>query len=197
MTLSPSPLADHAQSPEIWLRTNVRALAVGLVMMLGLMSVGASAVWLAGRFEYGIGLRVLGILALVGGGYAAASLVYQMTLPRLARAGDELLVYLQSSRPIRVPLEIVELFFLGHGTSFVPATQEGPSKSRTVVIRLAEAATQWHDLPINTAQGQWREAYIIIRGTWCEPLTTDVLKSLNQRLAQVHRERRAAQESAS
>jgi hypothetical protein len=93
-----------------------------------------------------------------------------------------------------VPIEIVELFFAGQGMSHLPATDELPSRARTVVIRLAEAATEWHANDVKPDWGEWREGYIIIRGTWCQPLTADVLKNLNRRLREVHQERAAAAE---
>lgn len=195
MAVVPSATSpDLPTPPEIWLRTNVRALALGLLVAVGLLSAGISAILISDRFFFGLGLKVIGWLTALSCGYASLMLLYQMRLPRLAYQADELLVYLQSSRPIRVPIEVVELFFSGQGESLVPATSEGRSRSRTVVIRLAEAATQWHNLPIRTALGQWSEAYIILRGTWCEPLTPELFKQLNHRLAEIHRQRRALAE---
>lgn len=195
--MSSNPAATPAPRPdfEVWLRTNVRALLVGFVVTSGLLLSGISAILIADRFSWGIALQVLGWLTIALCSYASLMLLYQMRLPRLAYQAGELYVYLKSSQPVRVPIEIVELFFAGQGESMAPATGTGPTKSRTVVVRLAEAATDWHNLPIRTAQGEWREAYIILRGTWCEPLTPEVFKSLNRRLSEVHRERRARLET--
>ncbi len=183
---------NHQKRPEIWLRTNVRALGVGLVVVMFLLLSGVSAVLIADRYPWGIWLKITGWGAIVVCGYVSLSLLYQMRVPRLAYQDDEMLVYLRSATPVRVPIEVVELFFAGQGESMTPGSAAGSTRSRTVVIRLAEAATQWHDLPIRTALGQWQEAYIILRGTWCEPLTPEIFKRLNRRLAEVHRERRSA-----
>jgi hypothetical protein len=157
---------------------------------------GLSGMAMAQTYGLGTWMRVLGLATTIVSLLLALPIAYQMTVPRLAYQGGELLVYLQSAQPLRIPIDVVELFFLGHGTSLLPDQGEQPSKSRTVIIRLAEAATQWHDLPIQSAFGESRESYIILRGTWCEPLTVDVLKRLNRRLAEVHRETRAIQEAA-
>ncbi len=185
------------QKPETWLRTNRRALLVTLVVALLFVGAGASAVAISPRFWFGGALAVVGWLTLVGAGAFSAMLVYQMTLPSLAYHDGYLLVYLQSAQPVRVPIAIIELFFAGQGISHLPATEDIPSKSRTVVVRLAEAATDWHFREVKPVWGEWREAYIIVRGTWCEPLTPDVLKFLNRRLREVHRDRAVSPAEAS
>lgn len=182
------------RAPEVWLKTNRRALAAGLGVDLLLLLCGVSLVLLDNRWGGGGWLRLAGVGVIVACGGFAALLLYQMTLPRLAYAHGELQVYLESARPVRVPIDVVELFFLGHGNSHLPAGSERASKSRTVVVRLAEAATEWHNLPIRTPLGEWREAYILVRGTWSEPITPEVIKRLNQRLAAVHRRRRGTSE---
>lgn len=175
--------------PEIWLRTNRRALLVVLLVSLLFVMAGASAVIVSSQFWFGPALAAIGWLTIAFAGIFSAMLLFQTTLPRLAYADGHLWVYLQSARPVAVPIEIVELFFAGQGVSHLPEAADLPSKSRTVVVRLAEAATEWHDRDVKPAWGEWREGYIIIRGTWCEPLTAEVLKNLNRRLREVHRER--------
>lgn len=194
MTAPADPVAVGPSRPEIWLRTNVRALLVGLALVLFLLLSGLSAIAIAGRFQVGLWLELGGWIVVVICGFVACSLTYQLFLPRLAYHDGHLLVYLQSSEPLRVPIDVVEFFFVGQGTSYVPDTTEGPSKSRTIVVRIAEAATEWHDLPIRTAQGEWRESYILLRGTWSERITPDVVKRLNRRLVEVQRSRRQTQE---
>ena len=180
---------------EVWLRTNRRALGLFLILLLGLALAGLSGIAIAEMYGLGTWMHMLSIATIFASLLLAAMVAYQMTLPRLAYEQGNLLVYLQSAEPLQIPVEAVELFFLGHGASLVPDTHDRPSKSRTVVIRLAEAATQWHDLPIRTAFGESRESYLIVRGTWCEPLTVDLLQSLNRRLAEAHRTKRAAEEA--
>ena len=183
--------------PEIWLKTNRRALLATLlvVLLFGLAAVGALIY--APQTPYATELRVVGGLTLLICGYLGLSVAYQMSLPRLAYADGELWVYLASAEPTKVPIAIVELFFAGQGSSQLPAAEDAPSKARTVVIRLAEAARDWHFREVKPAWGEWREGYIILRGTWCEPLTPEVMKRLNRRLREVHREHdSAARETA-
>jgi hypothetical protein len=187
--MSSGGTSNAGQVPEVWLRTNVRPLLVTLIIALVFAVAGISAIAISDRFWFGLGLKIVGWITLVVSALFALMLAYQMTLPRLVYRDGELLVYLASSQPARVPIELVELFFAGQGVSTLPASTELPTKSRTVVIRLAEAATEWHFREVKPAWGEWREGYVIIRGTWCEPLTTDVLKSLNRRLREVHQAR--------
>jgi hypothetical protein len=182
--------------PEIWLKTNRRALVATLLVVLLLGAAAVAALVHAPRTPYATELRLVGGLALAICAYLSLSVAYQMTLPRLAYADEELWVYLASAEPIKVPIEIVELFFAGQGRSHLPAADDAPSKARTVVIRLSEAARDWHFRDVKPAWGEWREGYIIVRGTWCEPLTPEVMKRLNRRLREVHRERESATREA-
>lgn len=177
--------------PEIWLHANRRALTVALGLALFLLAAGGSAIALGGRIPWGIWLQGAGILTVLCSAYMAVSLLYQRTLPRLAYERGYLVVYLNGYVPQRVPIEVVELFFAGQGDSHVALAPSDQTRSRTVVVRLAEAATEWHARPTRPAWGLWREGYIIVRGTWCEPLSPEVFQQLNRRLAEVHRDRRA------
>jgi hypothetical protein len=113
--------------------------------------------------------------------------------PRLAITPRHLLVYLRGWYPWHVPLEAVECFFIGQAAS--PVQVRHPSGGRvetvTVVVRLAEKARQWHQRPIDPKQGSWKDGYITILGTWCEPLDGDVVNRMNHRLAEIKRARRA------
>ena len=121
--------------------------------------------------------------------------------PRLAYHSGQLLVYLRPGRPIQVPIDIVECFFLGQGDSFLgrsPFDSNSTSKqTSTVVVRLAEAAREWKQIEVQPALGHWCDGYIVIRGTWCEPLNGELVRQLNERLIKAHRLRRvpATQES--
>ena len=35
--------------------------------------------------------------------------------------------------------------------------------------------------------GSWEHGYIVVRGTWCEPINREVIKGLNKRLVAAHR----------
>ena len=63
-------------------------------------------------------------------------------------------------------------------------------------LRLAEAASEWKHRDMRPAFGLWCEGYITIRGAWCEPIGKELMQRLNRRLAEVHRERKAMEETA-
>lgn len=181
---------------EVWLRSNPRAVWPGLGT-LAVVALGGLSFWLLarhyawGQFQELVGLS-LPIIALG----VASSLVALARLPRLASEGDEMLVYLGQLQPLRVPLEIVEVFFKGQ-TAAQPTTgptvkisKPTPSRTSTIVVRLAEAATDWQQRTVNQRIGKWEDGYIILHGTWCEPITNELIKHLNSRLVAAHRQRR-------
>jgi hypothetical protein len=168
---------------ETWLRSNRRVLAFGLIAPAAVLAVG---VVLGLRGEAGWLRTVGGALALVGLGGVGLVARYAWQ-PRLAYADRHLLVYLESGRPYRVPIEVVEGFLLGQGPTMLPGKQYERSEATTVVIRLAESATDWADRETKPALGRWCGGYITLRGTWCEPLSVDRVQALNQRLADVTR----------
>ncbi len=181
--------------PETWLRTNARAILLLLAAptLLGLTGVGLLALaaihpvsWLVP-----VGGGALTVVALV----LAAGLWRWSRIPRLAYDDGHLLVYLQGAAPERVPIEQVEVFFRGQGSALLPGRSDQEFKTNTIVVRLAEADTSWHARTVRPSLGQWEGGYIIIRGTWCEEITVDLLRQLNSRLVAVHRERRPCGES--
>jgi hypothetical protein len=183
---------------EVWLRPNRRALLIAQVVPLSALAIGiVLAVTLWGTsFAAGLAGVVLAVLGALGW----LGLLRLLFLPRLARQDDFLLVYLRQGTPYRVPLEIVEVFFAGQGPSLMPRqvghAAEATSETSTVVVRLAESAPEWHQRSVSRSLGTWCEGYITIRGTWCEPLGRDVFQRLNQRLVEVHRERKSRQAGA-
>ncbi len=181
---------------EVWLHTNRRALAVGIALALLFVVAGVCAAILGFQAAHLVWLAVVGMVCALAGLIAAMALGYQLTVPRLAYADGALLVYLSSAAPARVPIEIVEFFFLGQGSSLTPQTADAPGRAMTVVARLALSAPQWHERPTRAAWGEWREGYIIVRGTWCEPLSPAVIQRLNRRLAEVQRSHRATEEAS-
>lgn len=178
---------------EIWLRTNRRALLMAMIPP-GLLLAGnlAVMVWsLATHQTWFItamcGLFVLVLLWLISG------LTSAMFLPRIAYQNGDLLVYLELHRATRVPIDIVEVFFLGQGPSELPKLRGREPETQNVIVRLAESATEWKHRQVRPAFGMWCEGYITIRGSWCEKITPEIMRRLNQRLAEVHRQRKAAQ----
>jgi hypothetical protein len=178
--------------PEVWLRNNRRALFVGMIvpglwLAIALLAACISLVtgqsWL---FVAAAILLSLPPLWMLGG------LAYASTIPRLAYERGELLVYLDLSQPVRLPIEIVEVFFLGQGPSELPKLAGREPETQNVIVRLAESATEWKQRDVRPGIGHWCEGYITLRGSWCEPITRDVMQQLNRRLAEVQRERKAA-----
>ena len=121
--------------------------------------------------------------------------LFLMRLPRLAYENGELLVYLRRAGAIRIPIDVGECFFLGQAGSRLPAPANSPedeSETTTVVVRLAESAEEWGHREVLPALGNWCDGYITIRGTWCEPINGALIQGLNEKLIQVHRERKQA-----
>ena len=180
---------------ETWIKPNRRVILLGLIppvllLLLGLVLVlllPRGGVW---RIGYWVGWPLV-----VCASVAIGVLVNFLRLPRLGYENGELLVYLRRSAPDRVPIDMVECFFLGHGPSLMSSTEAKELATSTIVVRLAEAATEWHKIDVLPRLGHWCDGYIVIRGTWCEPINADVLQRLNNRLVAAHRERRVASAS--
>jgi len=78
---------------------------------------------------------------------------------------------------------VVECFFLGQAASMLPGRGHQQTRVAAVVVRLAESAEDWKQRDVKPALGSWCDGYITIRGTWCEPLSVDVINRLNHLLA--------------
>ncbi|PHR93081.1 MAG: hypothetical protein COA78_33050 [Blastopirellula sp.] len=159
-----------------WLKNNKRPfhLVSGLgsgFLVLGILLVCIPIFGFTG-FIAGTIILVMSTLALIG-------LQLLMRQSRLAWQGEDLLVGLDWFGYQRVPLEIVECFFIGQGASMMPDEEGNPGEAVTVVVRLADAAKDWHRRDVNPKFGQWCDGYITIRGTWSEPLDGDKLKEMN------------------
>jgi hypothetical protein len=181
---------------EVWLKGNRRVLLLGMVMPLvlvcggGVVALGNLPLW----------ARSMGLVVALVGLTAVAVVARHAWLPRLAYADRHLLVYARSGPPYRVPIETVEGFLLGQGPTMLPGKQNERTEARTVVIRLAEAATDWADRELHPSLGRWCGGYITLRGTWCEPLSVELVGRLNQRLYEVSRigaDQSAAEQSES
>jgi hypothetical protein len=109
-------------------------------------------------------------------------LLWLMTQPRLAYEPGFMLVHLRFGSPIRVPIDVVECFFLGSGPLKLSDQVNAPFRTVSLIVRLAEKATDWADRPVKPALGRWAEGYIMIHGAWCEPLSLEVVTRLNTRL---------------
>lgn len=127
--------------------------------------------------------------------YLSAACIYLMFQPRLSYAKELLCVRLRPGHPpIQVPIEVVECFFLGQGPTLLPRLFVDRGKveeTSTIVVRLAESAEAWKQFDVKPGLGLWCDGYITIRGTWCEPISNELLKRLNDNLIAAHREQRA------
>jgi hypothetical protein len=172
---------------EVWLRGNVRpGAAVVLVTAVvgGGALAGAVAVGLSGWLLAGIATLVA--LVLINAVVAA----WVVSQPRLARVGNAIEVRLAPGQVERVPLEIVECIF--HGSDPVLRPRDSASNPRfrvgTVVVRLAERATQWRARPTFRQWGTWEDGHVVIDGRWCEPLTRETVQGVATRLLEAKRE---------
>ena len=174
---------------EIWLKPNHRAIAFGflvpaffvaLACLLFFVLPDSGAVgwirWI--RWLVCVPLVILATLI-------SLSLAYHLQQPRLSCQAEELLVYLSGSNPYRVPLTVVECFFLGQ-TEFEDGRRPGVD-AQNVVVRLAERAEDWHHREVRRNLGNWCGGYITVKGGWCEPITPDLMRELNRRLGEKHR----------
>jgi hypothetical protein len=136
---------------------------------------------------------VAGLAFLLLGAIGYVALWLAGRIPRLAYNDGELLVYLRSLRPLRVPVDAVECFFLGQGPAQPAVPDDLVVKAANVIVRIGEGATAWHARKVRAELGQWQDGYITIRGMWCEPLSHERVNELNRRLAEAQRQLRQQQ----
>ena len=180
---------------ECWLRPNRRVLllAITLHLLIALVATTlATSLWLP---RLSVVLKITFGIVAIWLWIRTAIWINHTYLPRLAYEQGELLFFLRSFRPLRVPVAEVECFFLGQTDSMLAASTTaknsvGLSKTRAIVVRLAEAATPWHARDVRRELGHWSDGYITIRGTWCEPMNPELVKELNPRLVAIHRQQR-------
>jgi len=173
---------------EVWLKTNRRALALGMILP-GIIALvcGTALAWSIVSGKSSIVQLVLLTLTAVPL-WMMGELVYAIFQPRIGYDAGDLLVFLEPARATRVPISIVEVMFLGQGPSELPKLKGREPETQNVVIRLAESAGDWKHRSVRPAFGHWCEGYITIRGAWCEPITADLMRKLNHRLAEIHRQ---------
>ncbi len=178
--------------PQCWLRPNRRALLFGMIVPALLLLAG---LWLTNGVpadSQWSALRWVGYGVSAFAGVLAVLIQIALWKPRLGYEDGHLLAYLRSGAPFKIPIEIVECFFLGQTKTGMKSPDGKEAETSTVVVRLAESAKDWHHREIKHSLGHWCDGYITINGTWCEPLSSDVLKQLNNKLKETHRSRRRA-----
>jgi hypothetical protein len=172
---------------EIWLRTNARALIVGMVPPAVVGLVGLLLVAGLPDRPSPTGLRVAGAVLAAISLAVVLALTRELRKPRLAYQDGELLIWLRWGSPIRVPIDLVEGFLLGQAPSLLPGRRHRQTETAALVIRISDRAPEWHRVQVKPQLGKWCEGYVTIRGTWCEPLSLDLVNRLNARLAEVSR----------
>ncbi len=167
---------------EIWLRSNRRALVLGMLIPagVGLFGLASAAAWLGPANS--LLWRSLGAVLFSIALLLLSSLCVQWRRPRVGYRDGHVLFNLRSGSPIRVPIDVVEAFLMGQGSAMLKG-QHRSRETATVVVRLAEAASDWARVDVHPRLASWCDGYITIRGTWCEPLDVRVVNRLNQRLA--------------
>jgi hypothetical protein len=171
---------------EVWLRSNRRAILWAMSLPAVLILAGALFLYRYGASAEGLWL---GIAPLVLGCLGLAVLTWQLGQPRLSYEDGQLSVYLRRGAPLRVPVSVIECFLLGQAGSRLP-TAGGHTKTATVLIRLCPSADEWVRGDVDPRLGEWRDSHFVIRGTWCEPLSVDVVQRLNAKLGAAQRDRR-------
>lgn len=174
----------------VWLHSNRRALGFGVLSLATILcacilgALGVDSLW--GRWASAIVAIPVSLFLAVA--------IWQLASPRLAYENRELLVFLRFGSPLRVPIDVVECFFLGQGPSLLPRPLSDPDavdETSTIIVRLAESAEEWKHLEVKPTLGLWCDGYITIRGTWCERITPELAKCLNEKLIEAHREVRS------
>jgi hypothetical protein len=97
------------------------------------------------------------------------------------------LFYVRVGHPIAVPVGIVESFFFGQGPAHLPAVTKQP-QTVNLIARLSQRHTEWARQKVQPSLGSWCDGYVTIRGTWCEPLNTELIRRINRRLKEVKNE---------
>ena len=175
---------------ENWLHSNRRATWIGALPWFAVIIVGISlaAGWI-GSPSWTV-LRWMGAFLGVVGAVLMGLWLYATHRPRLSYDDGFLLVYLRVHRPLRIPIEIVECFFMGQGQSQLPGPAGRSVETANLIVRLAERANDWKQIAVHPVLGRWCDGYITIRGAWCEPLKRETVNRLNARLTDVQRDRK-------
>ena len=166
----------------VWLRGNVRpvlglaavAAAFGGLIVAIVLATGTMAThgWLVAVYWL-VAALVVGALSLVA------------SRPRLEHTDGMLRVRLAPGRADDVPLAVVECFFLGSNT--LGPDDAATHRVGTLVMRIAERATEWQQRPTFAPWGTWADGAVVFDGRWCEPLSLELARGLSGRLVEVKR----------
>jgi hypothetical protein len=166
---------------ETWLRPNRRAICFGCVPPLILATISS---WFAFGIDPSGQWRWMGIAFLTVNIGVIVVLLRHLRRPRIAFQNESVLFFLRGGPPIAVPVNVVEAFFAGQSPAHLPGLAKQP-QTVNLIARLSQRCTEWTEQSVKPALGQWRDSYVTIRGTWCEPLDAEVIRRLNRRLKEV------------
>jgi hypothetical protein len=178
---------------DIWLTSNRRVILMAM-LPVGLLGVVSLAILTRDAAPIIYLLASLGLILVIT---LLIGLLQQLFRPRIAYRDNHVLFYLRAGGPIAVPVKVVEAFFLGQGPAHLPVSSSSNTKTVNLVARLSQRATEWAQQEVKPALGNWSEGYVTIRGTWCQPLTGELIRQLNRRLHDVSAETTAAENDES
>ena len=164
---------------EVWLHPNRRVLLLAMVPAVLLGGLGGFMLSL----DAPMALKAVAWLVIAFAFLLTMGLVGQTIRPRISYREGHVCFHLKSGKPFAVPIHVVEAFFLGQGPSYIPGSDQSVTKTVNLVARLSQKETDWAQRDVKESLGNWDEGYITIRGTWCEPLTKEVIRDLNQKLS--------------
>lgn len=169
---------------ETWLHPNRRAILFGCLLPIGIAVLGGLI-----TFWPGVPISplrtMLGVALLLAAALSLFALLSQLVRPRISYRERKVLFNLRAGNPIAVPVEFVEAFFLGQGPAYLAGDSQGREETVNLVARLSQRQSDWATRDVKQALGEWKDGYITIRGTWCEPLNNEVIRRLNRRLKEV------------
>jgi len=169
---------------ETWLKPNRRAILFGAIAPVAITVLGA---WLFADSTATVGWtwRGVGLILMTVGLAVTVLMLRQLARPRVGYGNGFVKFYLRSGKPIDVPVEVIEAFFLGQGAAKLPGRIRSHDQSVNLVARLSQRHQEWERHEVKPALGNWCDGYVTIRGTWCEPLDGEVIRRLNRRLKEV------------
>lgn len=159
--------------PSVWLAANQRPAQVAALFSAVFFACGGLLALVRSPITWGISLGLL----------AAAIVAVGVTLrlrlsPPICYDRTHVVLRFPDCRPFAIPLEAVECFFIGVAR-FQPAAAR-PRESIAVVIRLADRAREWKQRDLPPEYGKWRDGYVMLDGTWCEPIAAAKVEQLNR-----------------
>ena len=181
---------ERGEISAIWLRGNTRPAFVMAAVFTLVCGGLLASLWLTDTPPTPLIVWLVRAFCVLAAAVIATVLV-AVSRPRLERVGRDVRVRLAPFRSHDVPLDVVECFFLGSRPLEQPGTVPDDLPTHrlgTLVVRLAERAVEWHERSTMMSEwGTWKEGAIVCDGRWCEPLSADLVRTLNRQLVEAKR----------